>query len=211
MAFSNRLCNPTHQVATIHYHAGISIVIPADGHCDLSAAQAEDYAPGKPGSESIREELDQLGVFLRDHDLPYEVQALEALKRAIRLKKAQYDNAVMNLQKRRAEAGISNDTQPLDETLEALGYARLARDISKLRERASFLERSISSDQYEEKANEIDPDRTLVFVSPPKVFESPLALQMFLNDPENSELKEKYDAWRTEFDSVERESSSSEA
>ena len=42
----------------------------------------------------------------------------------------------------------------------------------------------------------IDPDRTIPFTNPMKVFPSPLALQMFLRDKGNEDLKAKWEEWR---------------
>lgn len=192
---SNQLCNPTPFEVKIDWHAGICITIPADGHKDLTGQlgieQMDDFRDGKPGSEEVRQLMDHYGIFLRDHTVSYESQALTSIKASIRSKQALYDGFVNDLRRKRAVQGISENEEALNEVIRQAGFARLFEEIQTLKGRVKFLESALR-DVPQVIREQLDPEKTLMFTDPPKVFPTKIALQMFLNDPSNASLKRQY-------------------
>jgi hypothetical protein len=194
MNFNSRLCNATGEEVKLNWHAGINIRILPDDFIDLNYRQMEDFQDGKPGSEEMKETMNHYGIFIRDPDRSYESQALEALRLAYRSRKAQYDGAVADLRKRRAAEGLASDPDAFETTLEHMGYVSFRKRMEALFTRIKFLEQHAEVEKAKVR-QEIDPERTLIFLNPPKVFITKTALQMFLNDPGNEEIKEKYESW----------------
>lgn len=201
MNLSNRLCNPTPFTVEIRWHAGIEIKIEPDSYVDLDVNQMDDFRDGKPGSEEVQLTMRQLGIFLRDADRSYEAQSLEAIQGAIGAKEARYNEVVQNLRKTRAAQGINDNVEAFDETLRHMGVARLKEDIEVLKKRADFLQPHVVAEEQKVAIHQqLDPHRTLVFLDPPKVFPTKLALQMFLNDPGNAKVKAEYEEWLAAYE-----------
>lgn len=199
---TNKLCNPTKQVVDWNWHGGIHIKIQPDSSYTLSNDQLRDFQPGQPGSESIQQLMNEYGIFLRDMDRTYESQALEALRLAHRAKKTHYEEATGNLRRSRASQGIVDNPEALEETFRQLGLVALREQVEGLAFRIKQFEQAVAEQKSTVQADTIDPDRTLLFVDPPKVFETKFALQVFLSEPENAALKAKYDAWRKGLDAA---------
>lgn len=197
MNFTNRLVNPTPYDVTINWHAGIDIKVPADGHVDLSAEQSQDFRAGLPGSESVQELMKSKGLFVRDIDRSYESQAVEALEGSSRILDRQHQDFVNRLRQQRASQGISENPEAFEEIVKQFGHADLRERVKVMKERARFLRAIVDNEKRENTAAKIDPDRTIPFTDPPKIFDSPVALQMFLRDnvEGRAELKERWQAW----------------
>lgn len=203
---SNTLCNPTPFDVKIDWHQGIAITIPADGSIDLSGQlgveQMDDFRDGKPGSEAVKEIMNHYGIFLRDFSRTYESQALDGLSASIRSKESMYNEFVNTHRKNRAQQGISENEEAFEEILRQYGYTKLREEIGLLKSRVNFLRKSIG-DEPAAVREKLDPERTLMFTDPPRVFASKMALQMFLNDPGNEKLKRQYESFMGEFNKAE--------
>lgn len=203
---SNTLCNPTPFDVKIDWHQGIAITIPADGSIDLSGQlgveQMDDFRDGKPGSEAVKEIMNHYGIFLRDFSRTYESQALEGLSASIRSKESMYNEFVNTHRKNRAQQGISENEEAFEEILRQYGYIKLREELGLLKSRVNFLRKSIG-DEPAAVREKLDPERTLMFTDPPRVFASKMALQMFLNDPGNEKLKRQYESFMGEFNKAE--------
>lgn len=193
---SNKLCNPTKAIVDWNWHGGIHIKIQPDDSYTLSNDQLKDFQPGQPGSEAIQQLMNEFGIFLRDYDRTYEAQALEALRLCHRAKRTHYEESTGNLRRSRASQGIAENDAALEETFRQLGLVTLRETVAGLAFRIAQFEAAVSDQKKNVQADAIDPDRTLLFVDPPKVFETKFALSVFLSEPENAEIKVKYDAWR---------------
>jgi len=203
----NRLCNSTPFPVKINWHAGINIIVPSDNYVDLTIEQMDDFREGKPGSEAVREVMHHSGIFLRDADRTYESQALEAIKLSLRSKKSQYDGVVNNLRRSRAQNGITENAEAFEEILASMGYVALRGEIELLQSRSKFLS------QHVEVAEAVvhqsfDPERTLVFLDPPREFPSVVAMQMFLN--ENPDMQKQRDEYLSALKEAEDEAGSRE-
>ena len=196
MQTTNRLCNATGTEALINWHAGVNIRIPGDGYVDLDVAQADDFRPGKPGSEEIQLLMDSLGLFIRNPDLPFEAQALATLQRCLRAKRTQYTEAVNNIKARRAQQGIHDSEDALKEMLRQLNFDKLAIQIYSIEKRIKFLEQHLAPEDRKPTRERIDPERTVPWTNPPKRFETKLQCQMWLEE-QGEEAKKKHSAWVT--------------
>lgn len=198
---TNRLFNPTKAVVDWNYHGGIHIKIQPDSWYDLSNEQLVDFQSGNPGSEGISRLMAEYGIFLRDTDRTYESQALEALRLCHRAKKSHYEESTNNIRRSRASTGIVDNPEALEETFKQLGLVALREQMVGLVHRIKMFERAVEEQKTAIAVNNMDPDRTLLFTDPPKVFETKFALQVFLSEPENSKLKKQYEEWRKAYDS----------
>jgi hypothetical protein len=193
---SNQLCNPTPFLVRINWDKGVDIVIKPDGHYILPNHQLVDFQPGQPGSEAVQMLMNDHGIFLRDQDQTYEAQALKAIVACRRSKNSHFEESTNNLRRSRAAAGIVDNPEALEETFRQLGLMTLRDQVKRLDFRIKQLEAEVAGQKTAVAKDNFDPDRTLIFVDPPKVFETKFALQMFLAESENSALKKQYDAWR---------------
>lgn len=196
---TNRLCNPTPFDVKWNWHLGIVIPILADGHFDLNNQQLPDFQPGQPGSENIKQLMDELGLFLRDTDRSYEAQALECLRACHKAMKTHYEEATNNVRKNRASGGIVDNPAALEEIYRQMGLVALREKVDKLAFRVKLFQEAVNEQKAEKKTSDIDPDRTLLFTDPPKTFETKFALQVFLNEPGNEEIRERYTRWREAY------------
>lgn len=196
---TNRLCNPTPFEVVWNWHLGIVIRVQPDSHYDLSNQQLVDFQPGQPGSEGIKQLMDELGVFLRDTDRTYEAQALECLKACLKARKQHYDEGTNNIRKNRASSGIVDDPAALEETFKQMGYLRLRDQVERLQFRVKMFGQAVDEQKANTVESDVDPDRTLLFTDPPKTFESKFALAVFLSEPGNEKLKSQYTQWRAAY------------
>ena len=190
----NRLCNATGFLVELKWHAGIVIEVPPDGFVDLDVNQMDDFRDGKPGSEAVREIMDHQGVFLRDSDRTWEAQALEAVNASVRKREEHYNGVVTNLRRRRAAEGISENPEAFEEVLEQMGMYTLRDQIAELKFRRKFLSKHVEEEK-KPVGDTYDPTRTLLFMDPPKVFPTAVAMEMFLASPGNELVKAEHDAF----------------
>ena len=196
MALTAKLANPTPWDCKLPYEKGIYIIIPAYGFTTLTMAQMDDYREGKPGSEGTRVILDYDGLFVVDSDRPYDNQALDALRRCYRAKKAQHDAAVKDLAAKRTAAGIGKDPEALEEALKLSGQTGLRNKINELKEQITAYETAIGSDAEGTVRQKLDPERTVFITDPPREFPSIAAMNFFLDRPKHAEIKNKHQAYR---------------
>lgn len=190
MNVSNRLCNPTQFDVEWPYDKGVKLVIPADGWIDLPVEVMDDFRSDKPGYDAVKVQMNQYGIFLKDPTLPYEKQAIEAIDAAVRSLDGMYKDTHSNMRRRAAAQG-TYDEEAFNETLTQMGYADLKRKTEALRDRLDKYRSRVSEDKA--IFVEFDPKRTLIFLDPPKEFDSEIAMEIFLD--ENPELREQHDAW----------------
>jgi hypothetical protein len=195
MALIAKLANPTPWDCKLPYEKGINILIPAFGSTDLTMQQLDDYRGGKPGSEAINVILDYDGLFVVDSDRPYDNQALDALRRCHRAKKAQVDAAVKDITTKRAAAGTPPDPDALEETLRMSGHAALRDKVVTLEEQIREYSKVVDPDAERNVRPQLDPTRTVFVMDPPTEFPSVAAMNFFLGREENRELKHKHDAY----------------
>jgi len=194
MNITNRLCNSTKFNAVINWHAGIDITVPGDGFVDLDINQADDFRAGKPGSEEVQLLMDAKGIFLRDMDLPYEVQALSCLQRCLKAKRTQYVESVNNIKARRAQQGIHDSEESLREMLRQLNFHKLEEQINSITARIRFYEKELQPEDRKPTRERIDPKKTVPWTNPPRVFETELQCQMWLNE-QGEEDQKRHAAW----------------
>jgi len=187
MSYSARIVNPTPIDISWKFHKGIEYKIPAFGHMDIPASVMEQLMPDQPGYDGIRQEMEHFGVFLRDNSRTYESQAEEALKASIRSKKSLYDDCEKGVRKRAADSGNLKE-EAIQNELERCGYTRLAGEVEKLHETLKVIQ-AVNVKNKRTMHDQYDPEKTLLFCNPPKTFESPMAMKLFLMQPENEALK----------------------
>ena len=194
---TNRLCNPTPFLCDWQYDRGVHIKIEPDGFADLNAAQSEQFRNDVPGTESVRETMAQYGIFLRDLSVTYETQAIKALRECIKFKDTLYKDAERNLTNQAAALG-TYEPRAFEQTLESLGYKRLQKEVEKLKKRLAFYESKVDKNTLQRPMHkQYDPKKTLLFMNPPKEFESEIAMEVFLE--ENPDLAAKQKAWIAQF------------
>lgn len=193
MRLSNELCNPNPWDVEWGYHAGRVIVIPADGSVELSVDEMDDFRDGKPGSEDVQSNMSFHGIFLRQHDRPYELQAIEALEASAKMKSDHTRNFEQSLRSARAAQNTPLSDESFALIFEQSGNSRLKKQADTALERARFLRSQIDVEKAASSIHkEYDPERTLLFTNPPKEFPTRLALQMFLNDAGNEDLRARW-------------------
>jgi hypothetical protein len=196
MSLTAKLANPTPWNVELPYEKGICIVIPAFGFTSLTMQQLDDMRGGKPGSEAINLILDYDGLFIVDSDRPYDHQALEALKRCHRAKKAQHEDAVKDLISKRAAAGVGRDPEALEEVLRLSGQTELRNKINELQEQITAYAATIDSETERSVRHKLDPMRTIFVMDPPTEFPSVAAMNFFLDLPRNAELQNRHIAYQ---------------
>lgn len=187
---SNRLCNPTPFRVVWPYDKGVMLTIEADGYVDLPADIMDDFRADKPGADAVKLQMDQYGIFLRDPTRPYEHQAADALAATIKSLGSMYDDAYANLRRRAAQMG-SYDEKSFKETLRQNGYENLKEKVEILKKRLGKYQTRIGKETPVNRG--FDPERTLIFLDPPKEFDSKVAMEIFLED--HPELKAKHEAY----------------
>lgn len=202
MSLTNRLCNPTPFPVDWNYDRGVHIKLAPDGFQDLRDVEmSTQFRPGLPGSETVREQMTQHGIFLRDMTMPYELQAIEALRGYIKYHESLYNETTGNLRRKAAQTGM-NSEEAIQQTLEAMGYVSLAQRIAKAKERLKRYENKVDRSILDRPLHrQYDPKKTLLFLDPPKEFESEIAMQIYLE--ENPKMQERYNAWMSQFTQAE--------
>lgn len=190
---SNRLCNPTPFLVTWPYDKGVVLKIEPDGHLDLPVEVMDDFRPDKPGHEAVKVQMDQYGIFLKDPTRAYEDQAMESLTSAVESNESMYKDAYNNMRRRAAASG-TYDEEAFAETLEQMGYATLKVKVDTLKSRLAKYRELVTLDERILRQQH-DPERTLLFLDPPKEFDSKIAMEIFLSEPDNKELREQQEAW----------------
>lgn len=198
MSLTNRLCNPTPFPVDWNYDRGVHIKLQPDGFQDLiDVEMSNQFRPGLPGSETVREQMSQHGIFLRDTTVPYELQAIDALRGYIRYHESIYNETTGNLRRKAAQTGMNNE-EAIQQTLESMGYNALQLRINKAKDRLKRYESKIDRSVLDRPLHrQYDPKKTLLFMDPPKEFESEIAMQVFLD--ENPKVQERYNAWMSQF------------
>lgn len=192
MGLSGRLCNATPWGVRIPWHR-TKIEIPGDSFVELRPEQVDDFRPGKPGSEEVRRMLQDYGCFLMDTDKSYDVQMLECIEACIKERSLKLREFIQNARNERIASGQNNVTEEdLEGVLEISGYGRIRDQIRSLDSRARKLkDRLVASGELgHRKAPKYDMERTCFGVTPPKVFPSAIALDLFLD--ENPEIAERH-------------------
>lgn len=168
--------------------------MPGDGYVDLDINQADDFRPGKPGSEEVQLLMDSCGIFLRDMDLPYEVQALACLQRCLKAKRTQYIEATNNIKARRAQQGIHDTPEALKEMLRQLNFDKLEDHIASITKRIRFYESKLQPEDRKSVREKLDPKKTVPWTNPPRMFETELQCQMWLEE-QGEEAQKRHSAW----------------
>lgn len=191
MAHASKLVNPTPYSVDIPYERGISLKVDPDSELLLTPGQMEDFRPGKPGYEAARKILEFEGVFLWDTDLSYEVQALTALRMAVRERNDRVKNFIDRTRNSRIAGGATVDDATMQDLIVASGYDKMQKYVEVLTKRIKVLEAAVDKDVTKGQIrNSFDPERTCFVINPPKQFASKIALQMFLD--ENPEVKKQH-------------------
>ncbi len=181
MPLSNRLFNPTPFDESIPWHKGIVIKIKSGQSVDLEVDQMDDFRPGKPGSEEALNLLVGKGLFLRDTDVDYDIQALDALQQCHKAKNDQFKERVRSYRSDRAAAGIKEDIEVEEENLRTLGLAQLEERIKKIAEHVTFYKKIVEAKKEEvSRTGQMNPELTLFMVDgPPREFPSKAAKALF--------------------------------
>lgn len=200
MSFSARLVNATPLHVSWKWHRGIVLEIGPFGYLDISAQMMEQFMPDQPGYDGIKQEMDHFGVFLQDSSRTYESQAEEALKASIKTKKTLYDECEKSARKRFADGGaLKEETIKLE--MDQAGYSRLLREVEKLQGTLKTIQ-AANAKTKRTLHEQYDPERTLLFTNPPRVFPSALSMKLFLSQEENSELRAQYKKFMENFNST---------
>src|SRR5262245_54941005 len=110
MSLTNRLCNPTPFRVDWNYDRGVHIKLEPDSSLNLvDVEMSNQFRPGLPGSETVKEGMQQHGIFLRDDNVPFEMQAMDALRGCIRYHESLYTEATSNLRRKASQVGINSD------------------------------------------------------------------------------------------------------
>lgn len=153
----------------------------------------DDFRPGKPGSEEARVQLEYYGLFLLDGDRSFDEQALEALKKAYKAKKDQFDEFIHRQRESGTISGQVVTPELLEEQKQKSGYGGLEKDLTQLKQRVDYLEKILGGKGHKGKVKDmIDPRLVCFGTSPPKVFASETALEMFLLDKSEEFKKQHY-------------------
>lgn len=195
MSLTNRLQNPTPWEVRINWDRGIDIVIPPFGETELTVAQMDDFRPGKPGSEDVQNLMDFHGIFLLDSNRTYNVQALEAVERAIEKKTVLYREVRESTRKsHQSESGQKLSEEALEEQMRMLGYDKFGRQVERLKKMARNLSEAVGDRSGETVKERLDPARTVFVVDPPRQFPTVEMMEEFLD--ENPDIRDKHEAMR---------------
>ena len=143
----------------------------------------DDFRPGKPGSEEVREQMEPYGLFLLDGNRGYDEQALNALQACLKKKEGQYRDFTERLRDSRITAGSPITPEAMEEAERRGGYDKFQRDIEITRERIQIINKVLTEEGVIGKVKEpLDPKRTCFATQPPREFPSVVALQLFLSN-----------------------------
>lgn len=199
---TNRLCNPTPFLVEWQYDKGVVIKLEPDGFQDLMDVEMSvQFRPGLPGTEAVRECMEQFGIFLRDATVPYEIQAMKSLKGCIRYYEELYKETTASIRRKAPQIGLTSE-EAIQQTLDQMGYTALLEKVNKLKARLKKYEDKTDKATVERPLHkQYDPKKTLLFTNPPREFESEIAMQVFLE--ENAPMRARYDAWMKQFEKAE--------
>jgi hypothetical protein len=127
-------------------------------------------------------------------DLPYEVQALSCLQRTLKAKRTHYTEALNNIKARRAQQGIHDSEEALREMLRQLNFTQLEDQISSIQARVKWYDQHMSPTERKSVRDKVDPERTVPWTNPPKVFETKLQCAMWLSE-QGEDAQKKHSAW----------------
>lgn len=198
MSYSARLVNPTPIPVEWPWHRGVVLKIEPFGYLDLNAQTMEQFMPDQPGADGVQQLMAHYGVFLQDASKTYESQAEDALKAAIKAKTDLVEDCEKNVRNRAANTGNAHNEDAIQVELERSGYKRLRDEIKSLVETLKTVS-AVNQKSRRAMHKQFDPERTLLFTTPPKEFPSALAMKLFLNLPENTELRKQQEAYMAQF------------
>lgn len=188
MSLTSKLSNPTPYDVAIEWEPGVFIKIPADSTVSISYEQMKDFSPGQPGSEEVRKLLDSEGVFLIDGDRSWEVQALETLKKASRIKKEEFRTRTQNWRNTQMSGGTKVDDNMMEEFSRRSGLYKFQQQAELMDKRISLLEEAVGNSDGRMK-KKLDPSVTCFGTDVPREFPTPLALKMFLSSASEDVVK----------------------
>jgi len=182
MAKAAKLINPTPFDVEINYDRGVDLQIPAFGSINLTLQQMDDFREDKPGSETVEEITGYHGLFLQDTDRPYENQALEALRRSHARKKAACEEITQGHRDRAARQSLNIPEETFEQVEQQMGIHLLRDQIAVLEKLIKKYEGVVKGDSNVRKRTQLDPERTVFALNPPKEFDSIIARQFFLEE-----------------------------
>jgi hypothetical protein len=189
MAHAAKLVNPTPFDVEINYDRGVDLQIPAFGSVDLNLQQMHDFQPQRPGAETVQEVTHYHGLFLLDTDRPYENQALDALRRSHRRKTARCNEITQGHRDRAARQALNIPEETFKQVEEQMGIHHLRREIEALEKLIKKYEAVVVGDETTKKRHQLDPERTIFALNPPREFDSVITREFFLD--ENPEVAEQ--------------------
>ena len=186
------LVNPTPMEVVMPYDRGRKIRIPADSELTIDYYLADDFRPDKPGYEAVRELLEYYGIFLKNTDISYDFQALTALKASRKAKNSQLQAFMDGYHANAVRSGTTVSEATIKEAMNRSGHNRLVEEIEVLDHRIKVFEEVTAKDPTRGRVDEqLDPTRTCFASQPPKVFSSPTALKIYLD--EHPKLKAEHE------------------
>lgn len=192
--YSNDLCNPT--PFDVKLRSGrVRLRIPKFGKIKLEAQQVHDYRGGHPGSEAVQLTLDYHGLFVRNHDIDYDEQALTSLKASHAAKKERYGGMVSRLRNERVRASIPATDEDMEDTIEQLGYKTTREQFKDLEAMIKVLEDDIAENPRGFAGDRLDPDMTIFVMDPPQPFDSRAMMKAFLAHRDNVDIAAQHQAW----------------
>ena len=198
MAHAATLINPTPFDVEMNYDRGVDLQIPAFGSITLTLQQMDDFRPDKPGSEGVMEITGFHGLFLMDTDRPYENQAIEALKESLKRKKSLHQEITQGHRDRAARQSLNIPEETFKQVEKQMGVHKLKEQIDSLIKLIAKYEKVVTGNADTKKRHQLDPDRTIFALNPPKEFDSIIARQFFLE--ENKDVKKREDEIRARMD-----------
>lgn len=192
MAISNYVHNPTPFDQEIQYGQGVVVKVPADGYATLSKGQMDDFDDTQAGYEETRQILETKGLFLKDPNREYDVQAVEAIRHCVRHKQERIREATTRLQENLVASNMDANPESdlFQERLRMMGILGLKKQVDLLEKRERAYLKSVGEDFDQlmtQKSTKLDPERTCFVLDPPKEFPSITALNIFLE--ENPEIQ----------------------
>lgn len=193
---TNKIVNPTPFDVEIEWNRGVILKVAADSELELSMEQLNDFRPGQPGSEEVKQITDYFGLFLLDGDRSWEEQAVHAIEDSLKAKKAQVEGFVNRVRDSRISQGSPVDDAAMDEILRTSGQDKIREQCESLDKRLKFLRKLLGEKGTKGKVKEtLDPKRTCFITQPPRQFPSEAALELFLMD-QSPEFRAKHEEYK---------------
>jgi len=185
--------NPTPFKVEFSWDKGVVLEVPADGDLELTMQQMDDFRPGKPGTEEVKQQMDYYGIFLLDGDRSWEEQAVKAIEISLKVKKESVDAFIAN-QRKNSPGPIAPEV--LEEMIDRSGYKKIQAECESLKRRVDALRKVLDKTGTKGKVKEtLDPKRTCFVLNPPKQFVSETALALFLMD-QTPEFRKKHEEFQ---------------